>query len=89
VGISQNYRIPIIQPTDHKKMFNKMEGPTADASISLRRGNKIITEGRGMEERREGDGGGRKLFRRKEEGEMKGTGSGMGEERREKLRGPK
>jgi hypothetical protein len=28
-------------------MFNKKEGPSVDASIPLRRGNKIITRGRG------------------------------------------
>jgi hypothetical protein len=31
----------MIQFTDSKK-FNKKEGPSEDASISLRRGNKII-----------------------------------------------
>ena len=39
----------MIQPTDHKK-FNKKEGPSEDASIPLRRENKIIMGGRGSEE---------------------------------------
>ena len=39
----------MIYPTDHKK-FNKKEGPSEDASIPLRRGNKIIMGGRGREE---------------------------------------
>ena len=42
------YRIPRRQPTERKK-FNKQEGPTEDASIPLRRGNKIVTGGRGKE----------------------------------------
>jgi hypothetical protein len=36
----------MIHPTDSKKL-NKKEGPNEDASIPLRRGNKIITGGRG------------------------------------------
>ena len=39
-------KIPRIQPTYCKK-FNNKEGPSEDASIPLRRGNKIITGGRG------------------------------------------
>jgi hypothetical protein len=34
----------MIQPTDLKK-FNKMESPSEDASIPLRRGNKVIRGG--------------------------------------------
>ena len=41
----------MIQPTDRKKL-NIKEGPRKDASISLRRGNKIVMEGR----RRNGPG---------------------------------
>ena len=39
----------MIQPIDLKK-FNKKAGPSKDASIPLRRGNKIIRGGRGREE---------------------------------------
>jgi hypothetical protein len=52
--------------------FNKKEGPSEDASIPLRRGNKIITGGRGRKECRWERGGGRE----------KGAGSGMGGDRR-------
>jgi hypothetical protein len=38
----------MIQPTGLK--FNKQEGPSVDASIPLRRRNKIITEGTRREE---------------------------------------
>ena len=44
--LAKKYRIPMIQPIDHKQ-YNKMEGPSEDASIPLRRGNKIIVAGRG------------------------------------------
>jgi hypothetical protein len=39
----------MIKPTGHKK-FNKKEGSSEDASIPLKRGNKIITgsKGRGV-----------------------------------------
>jgi hypothetical protein len=36
--------IPTIKLIDHMKL--KKEGPSVDASIPLRRGNKIITAGR-------------------------------------------
>jgi hypothetical protein len=39
----------MIHPTDPKKLNNK-EGPSEDASIPLRRGNKIIIGGREKEE---------------------------------------
>ena len=41
-------RVPTIQPTVHLKLTKK-EGPSVDASISLRRGKKIITGGRERE----------------------------------------
>jgi hypothetical protein len=37
-------RIPVIQLIDHMKL-NKKEGPSVDASIPIRRGNKIIMGG--------------------------------------------
>jgi hypothetical protein len=43
------YRILIIQLKDSKK-FNKKEGPSEDASIPLRRGNKIIMGGKGRDD---------------------------------------
>ena len=43
--LAQNLRIPTIQVTDHMKL-NKKEDQSVDASVLLRRGNKIITEGR-------------------------------------------
>ena len=44
------YRIPLLQPTDPKKLNNK-EGLREDACISLRMGNKIFNR-----EWREGTG---------------------------------
>jgi hypothetical protein len=38
-------------------MFNKKEGPCEDALVPLRRGNKIITGGRGSEGHRWEKGG--------------------------------
>jgi hypothetical protein len=38
----------MIQFTDHMKL-NKKEGPSIDTSIPLRKGDKIITRGRGRE----------------------------------------
>jgi hypothetical protein len=46
MDISQKYRIPMIQLTDHMK-FNKKEGQSVDASIPIRRGNKITMGGTG------------------------------------------
>jgi hypothetical protein len=46
--LAQNLRIPTIQVTDHMKL-NKKEDQSVDASVLLRRGNKIITGGRGRE----------------------------------------
>jgi hypothetical protein len=43
--LTQKYRIPLIQLTDYMKL--KKEGPTEDVPFPLRRGNKIITGGRG------------------------------------------
>jgi hypothetical protein len=61
-------RLPTIQPKNLKK-----EDQSMDASILHRRGNKIITVGRGK-----GNQGGR------EEGKGKrGAGSGIGRDRRE------
>ena len=48
-------------------MLNKKEGPSEDASISLRKGNKIIMGGRGREGlggRGEGEGGQNQLWGR-------------------------
>ena len=52
----------MIQLTDHMK-FNKQKGLSEDASIPLRRGNKIIRGGR----RREGSG-----WRKQDEGQSSG-----------------
>jgi hypothetical protein len=54
--LAKKYRIPMIHPTDTKKL-NKKEGSSEDASIPLRKENKIIIRvrkgeesgGRGME----------------------------------------
>jgi hypothetical protein len=61
-------KIPMIHLTDHMKL-NKKEGPSVDTSIPFRRGNKIITKGRGREGTwvREGKGEGKSE-----------AGSGMG-----------
>ena len=42
--LAKNYRILMIQPTDHKKC-NKQKGPSEDASIPLRMGKEIIMGG--------------------------------------------
>jgi hypothetical protein len=63
--------------TTHKKL-NKNEGQSVDASIPLRRGNKIIMGGRG----REGPGD------RKEGKGKDGAKKKVWEETGEKLRGP-
>jgi len=52
------YRMPIPHSTDPVTL-KKKEGPSEDARMSLRRGNKIIMGGR----RREGTGWGRKMGR--------------------------
>jgi hypothetical protein len=44
--LAPKLRIPTLQLTDHMKL-NKKEDQSVDASILLRRGNKIITGGRG------------------------------------------
>ena len=59
----------MIQLTDHFK-FKKKEDQSVDASVLLRRGNKIITGGQ--------EGLGRK---RGEGKEKKGAGSGVGGDR--------
>jgi hypothetical protein len=46
--LAKKDRVPTIQPTVHLKLTKK-EGPSVDASISLRRGKKIITGGRERE----------------------------------------
>ena len=43
--LRRKLRIPIIQLTDHMKL-KKKEDQRVDASVLLRRGNKILTEGR-------------------------------------------
>jgi hypothetical protein len=40
VILAKKYRIPMIQSIDCKR-FNQKEGPSEDASIPPRRGNKI------------------------------------------------
>ena len=42
----KKYRIPKIQSTELKK-FNKLKGPSEDASVPLGRENKAITNGDG------------------------------------------
>ena len=42
------YRIPILHFTDPKKL-NKKKGPSEEAWVSLRRGNKIVLRGRWRE----------------------------------------
>jgi hypothetical protein len=55
------YRMPMLYSTDPKKL-NKKEGPSKDAWISHRRGNKIVIRCRGREgsgwEREFGEGNG-------------------------------
>jgi hypothetical protein len=46
--LAKKYRIPLIQSTDSKKL-NKKECLSEDASVSLRRRNKIVTGSTGME----------------------------------------
>jgi hypothetical protein len=49
VDISQKkYRMPRIQPTDHKKC-NRQKYPSKDASTQLTRGKEIIAGGEGRE----------------------------------------
>ena len=76
MDISQKYRITRIQSTDHKKC-SKQKGASKDASIPLRRGNKIITGDRGREEPgwEMGEGG--------EKGGKIRYGAGTGEKPRE------
>ena len=44
--VEKKLRIPTIQLTDHVKL-KKKEDQSVDASVLLRKGNKIITRGRG------------------------------------------
>jgi hypothetical protein len=46
--LAQKLRIPTIQLEDHMKL-NKKEGQSVNALSPLKRGNKIIIEGRGNE----------------------------------------
>jgi hypothetical protein len=57
--------VPTMQLTDHKKLKRKTN---VDASVLLRRGNKIIKGSRGWEG----------LWRKRREGGEKGAESGMG-----------
>ena len=57
----------MIQLTDHMKL-KKKEDQSVDASVLLRRGNKIFTGGRGWEG----------LGRKRGAGKERGPGSGMG-----------
>jgi hypothetical protein len=54
--VTQKLRIPTIQLTDHMKL-KKKEDQSVNASIPLRRGNKISTGGRGRSWVGEGRGG--------------------------------
>ena len=71
--LDQNLRIPTIQLTDHMKL-NKKEGQSVDASIPLRRRNRIIMRGRG----REGPGRERSWKEKSRE-----AGPGIGRDRKE------
>ena len=51
--LAQNYRISMLQLTDSIKI-NKKEGPSEDASIPRRKGNKLIMEVRGKDQGRRG-----------------------------------
>ena len=67
--LAKKYRIPRIQPTDHKKC-NKQKCPSEEVSTTLRTEKEIIMRGRGREgTEREGE---------------RGTGSDMGEGNRGK-----
>jgi hypothetical protein len=46
--LAKKFRIPMAQLIELRK-FNKKKGPSVAISIPLRRGNKIITGGRGRE----------------------------------------
>jgi hypothetical protein len=56
--MAQKFGIPKIQFTDHMK-FKKRKDQNVDDSVLLRRGNKILMEGRGWEGigRKRGRGG--------------------------------
>jgi hypothetical protein len=81
VNISQNYRIHRIKLLELRK-FSKQKGSIEDDSIPLRRGQKLITGGRGREGSGwEGEEDGEGKGKRKENGKGKGkgeTGSGIG-----------
>jgi hypothetical protein len=79
--LAQKLRNPMIQVTDHMKL-NKKEGPSVDASIPVRKGNKIIMG----EQRREGPGCERGEKERKG---GKQSGPGMERHRREVQRARK
>ena len=72
-GLVQKLRTPRIQLIDHRKL-NKKKGQSMAASISLRRGKKIIIGGKGREGPKWGEKGERKG----------GMGSSMGRDRRER-----
>jgi hypothetical protein len=46
--LAKTFRIPMIHPTDPKKL-NKKEGPNEDASIPLRKGQQKVMRGREKE----------------------------------------
>ena len=71
--MAKKYRLPMIQPTDPKKVIIK-EGYSEDASVPLRRGNKIDMGGRGDQGPGWERGGTGKYGA--------GVGSGMGRDRR-------
>jgi hypothetical protein len=67
VNISQNYRIHRIKLLELRK-FSKQKGSIEDDSIPLRRGQKLITGGRGREGSGwEGEGGNRIRYRGRRE----------------------
>ena len=76
--LAQKFRIPMIQLRNYMKL-NKKDGPNVHSSISLRRGNKIITRCRGREE--ENQVGWEKVGERTKE-----AGSGKWGDRREAQR---
>jgi hypothetical protein len=82
--LTQKLRIPMIQLTDHMKL-NKKKDQSVDASIPLRRENKIITGGKGERDlggREEGEwerGGGRIRYGKRWERNPEDRECGVGE----------
>ena len=72
--LANMFRIPMIDPADPMKL-NKKEDTSEDAWILLKRRNKTVMEGKGE--------WGKGLSGWREDQENKGTGSGMGRDRKE------